>query len=342
MSGKANIVFMGTPEFAVPSLRSLVENGYRVSAVVTQPDRPVGRKKILTPTPVKAEAERLGIPVLQPAKLRAADAVQELASYKPDLIVTAAYGQLLPKAVLELPPRGCINVHGSLLPKYRGGAPIQRAIMNGERVTGVTLMYMAEGLDTGDMIAKAEVAIGEDDDAGVMFDKLAQAGAKLLSAQLPAVLDGTAPRTAQNDAEATYAPNLTREDERIDWSRPAVQLYNQLRGLSPQPGTFTYLRGNVFKIWKAARPAPGRNTDAAPGTVLAVDREGIHIATGEGIYVAAVVQPAGKKAMPAVEFAKGGLLKPGERLGETTDGSTGEQAGGTAPSGLPSGPGAEQ
>jgi len=315
-----NIVFMGTPDFAVPSLRSLIEAGYRISAVVTQPDRPVGRKKIMTPTPVKEEALRRGIPVLQPPKLRAAAAVEELAAYAPDLIVTAAYGQILPKAVLELPKHGCINVHGSLLPKYRGGAPIQRAIMNGERVTGVTIMYMAEGLDTGDMIAKAELPIGPDDDAGHVFERLSAVGAELLLRTIPSILDGTAVREPQNDAEATYSPNLTRDDERIDWTRSAQAIYDQLRGLSPRPGAFTYWNGDVFKIWKAARPAPGRSASAAPGTVLEIGADGLAVATGDGVFVAVEVQPAGKKALPVGEFARSGLMRKGDRLGEAPAG----------------------
>lgn len=316
MTERANIVFMGTPEFAVPSLRSLMEAGYRVSAVVTQPDRPVGRKKTLTMTPVKEEALKHGIPVLQPARLRASEeTLEKIAAFQPDLIVTAAYGQILPKSVLELPRRGCINVHGSLLPRYRGGAPIQRAIIDGDTVTGITIMYMAEGLDTGDMIAKAETPIGPDDDAGAIFERLSGIGARLLLETLPGVLDGTAPRAPQDDALATYAPNLSREDERIDWTRPAARLYDQLRGLSPKPGAFTTWNGDVFKIWKALRPEPGRRSAAEPGTVLDIGPQGLAVATGDGVFVATEVQPAGKKALPVAEFARGGLMKKGERLG---------------------------
>jgi len=325
---QTNIVFMGTPDFAVPSLRALIEAGYAVKAVVTQPDRPVGRKKTLTPTPVKEEALRLGLPVLQPAKLRAPEAVAELAAYEPDLIVTAAYGQILPKSVLSMPKFGCINVHGSLLPKYRGGAPIQRAIMNGEKVTGVTIMYMAEGLDTGDMISKAELPIGPDDDAGTVFERLSVVGAALLTDTLPSILAGTAPRTPQNDAEATYSPNLSRDDERIDWTKPAAAIYDQLRGLSPRPGAFTYWNGDVFKIWKATRPEAGRAAGAAPGTVLGLGADGLAVATGDGVFVATEVQPAGKKAVPAAEFARSGQMKKGDVLGAAPEAgeSSGEAA----------------
>jgi len=331
MNKEANIVFMGTPDFAVPSLRALIEAGYRVKAVVTQPDRPVGRKKTLAPTPVKEEALRHGLPVLQPAKLRAPEAVAELAAYEPDLIVTAAYGQILPKSVLSMPRYGCINVHGSLLPKYRGGAPIQRAIMNGETVTGVTIMYMAEGLDTGDMISKADLPIGPDDDAGTVFERLSHVGSKLLLETVPSVLDGSASRTPQNEAEATYSPNLTRDDERIDWTRPAASIYDQLRGLSPRPGAFTYWNGDVFKIWKAERPQPGRAASSAPGTVIGIGADGLHVATGDGVFVATEVQPAGKKALPVSEFAKSGQMKKGDVLGippaAASDAATGGAAG---------------
>lgn len=317
------IVFMGTPEFAVPSLRALLDAGYDVAAVVTQPDRPVGRKRVLTPTPVKAEALARGLPVLQPPKLRSPEAVAELAAYAPDLIVTAAYGQILPKPVLALPKHGCINVHGSLLPKYRGGAPIQRAIMNGETKTGVTLMYMAEGLDTGDMIRVRETPIGPDETSGELFERLSVLGAELLRETVPAIAAGTAGRTPQNDAEATYSPNLTRDDERIDWTRPAAAIYDQLRGLSPRPGIFTMWNGDVFKIWKAVRPDGGSEAHAAPGTVLDVGANGLRIATGGGVFVATEVQPAGKKALPVAEFARSGLMKKGDTLGATDEASGG-------------------
>ncbi|WP_274361549.1 methionyl-tRNA formyltransferase [Paenibacillus thermotolerans] len=311
------IVFMGTPDFAVPCLRALIDAGYNVVAAVTQPDRPVGRKRVLTPTPVKEEALRHGIPVLQPVKLRAADAVEELAAFKPDLIVTAAYGQILPKSVLELPHYGCINVHGSLLPKYRGGAPIQRSVMNGDTVTGVTIMYMAEGLDTGDMISVVRVPIEPEDDTGSMYEKLSAAGAELLIPTVASILDGTATRTPQDDAQSTYAPNLSRDDERIDWSKPAAHIHNQVRGLSPRPGAFTYWNGDVFKVWKTA-PEQGSASGKPPGTVVTADGDGIRVAAGDGILRLLTVQPAGKKALPAADFVRGGQLKAGDRLGEAT------------------------
>ncbi|WP_276352600.1 methionyl-tRNA formyltransferase [Cohnella caldifontis] len=315
------IVFMGTPDFAVPSLRALIEGGYDVAAVVTQPDRPKGRKRELTPPPVKEFALERGLPVLQPERMRAADAVEAVAAYRPDLIVTAAYGQILPKAVLALPRLGCVNVHGSLLPKYRGGAPIQRCVMGGETVTGVTLMYMAEGLDTGDMIARVEVPITDEDTAGTMFGKLSRAGAALLTEWLPKLADGTAPRVPQNDAEATYAPNLTREDERIDWSGTAREVFNRVRGLNPMAGGFTFWNGEVFKVWSCRIPQESDKRlrpeweKLTPGSVLETGPFGIRVRTGDGSVVLTDVQPAGKKTLPASEFARGARLAPGTVLG---------------------------
>lgn len=312
-----NIVFMGTPQFAVPSLEGLLREGYNVVGVVTQPDRPQGRKRILTPTPVKEAALKHGLPVLQPQRMRAPEAIEELAALQPDLIVTAAYGQILPKAVLELPKYGCLNVHGSLLPKYRGGAPIQRSIINGEKETGITLMYMAEGLDTGDMIAKSVVPIEDEDTAGTMFEKLSLAGAELLLKQLPLILDGRAERVPQNDEESTYAPNLSREDEKIDWSSTSRAVYDRVRGLVPYSGGYTLWNGEVFKVWAVAKPASGSGNPGggqAPGTVLSLSERGIEVKTGDGSVLLTRVQPAGKKAMEASEFIRGGVMQSGTVL----------------------------
>jgi len=311
-----NIVFMGTPDFAVPSLLQLLEKGYQVVGVVTQPDRPKGRKRVLTPPPVKVAALEAGIPVMQPERIRHPDAIAELARWEPDLIITAAFGQILPKAVLDMPRLGCINVHASLLPRYRGGAPIHRAIMNGETETGVTIMYMAEGLDTGDIISSVKVPIEPEDNVGTMFDKLAQAGARLLIETLPDLAAGRASRIPQNDAEATYAPNITREEERIDWSRSATELFNQIRGLNPWPVAYTLWQGETMKVWesKVISNSDSRE-DAEPGTVLRTGAEGIDVACGAGTLRLTVVQPAGKKAMPAGEFVRGGKLTEGTVLG---------------------------
>ncbi|RED86305.1 methionyl-tRNA formyltransferase [Cohnella phaseoli] len=315
------ILFMGTPQFAVPSLEALLERGYEVAAVVTQPDRPKGRKRELTPSPVKVFATERGLPVLQPEKLRSPEGVAAVSEIAPDVIVTAAYGQILPKSVLALPRLGCINVHGSLLPRYRGGAPIQRSIIDGEKVTGVTLMYMAEGLDTGDMIAKVEVPITDEDTAGTMFEKLSEAGSKLLLEWLPRIADGTAGRTPQIDEESTYAPNLSREDEKLDWSQSSRRIFDRVRGLNPMAGGFTFLGGEVFKVWGCAIPSPSDAelrsewTEYAPGAVLETGAFGIRVRTGDGSIVLTDVQPAGKKALKAAEFAKGARLAPGKTLG---------------------------
>ena len=311
-----NIVFMGTPDFAVPSLLQLLEKGYNVVGVVTQPDRPKGRKRVLTPPPVKVAALEAGIPVMQPERIRHPEAVAELASWQPDLIVTAAFGQILPKAVLDMPRLGCINVHASLLPRYRGGAPIHRAIMNGETKTGVTIMYMAEGLDTGDIISKVEVPITDNDNVGTMFEKLAHAGANLLMETLPDLMAGRAPRIPQNDAEATYAPNITREEEWIDWNRSATELFNQVRGLNPWPVAYTLWQGETMKIWESAvLPGVTPQEGVEPGTVLRTGAQGIDVACGSGVLRLTVVQPSGKKAMPAGEFVRGGKLTEGTVLG---------------------------
>jgi len=312
-----NIVFMGTPAFAVPSLEALIAEGYNVVGVVTQPDRPQGRKKVLTPTPVKEAALRHGLPVLQPHRMRTPEAVEELAALRPDLIVTAAYGQILPKAVLDLPKYGCLNVHGSLLPAYRGGAPIQRSIINGEKETGVTLMYMAEGLDTGDMIEKIVVPIEDEDNSGTMFEKLSLAGAKLLMEQLPLILNGTAKRVPQNDEKASYASNLSREDERIDWTASSLDIFNRVRGLVPFSGAFTLWNDEVFKIWSVAKPTmtgSASATGVVPGTILELSEQGIEVKTGDGSVWLTRVQPAGKKAMEAAEFIRGGVMKKGAVL----------------------------
>jgi len=309
------IVFMGTPGFAVPSLERILADGYEVAAVITQPDRPKGRKRELTPPPVKEAALRLGIPVHQPERMRSEEAIALVESLKPDLIVTAAYGQILPRAVLGAPRLGCINVHGSLLPKYRGGAPIQRSIINGEKVTGVTIMYMAEGLDTGDMISRIEVPIEDADTSGTLFEKLSAAGAELLGRTLPSIESGTAAAVPQNHDEATYAPNLTRDDERIDWTRSARQLYDQVRGLSPMAGAFTLWNGEPFKVWRCEVDGAAGSGSLPPGAVLSAGTDGIVVQTGEGALRLLDIQPAGKKAMAAADWLKGARLERGTAFG---------------------------
>ncbi|SFL47706.1 methionyl-tRNA formyltransferase [Paenibacillus sp. 1_12] len=326
------VVFMGTPEFAVPALQVLINySGIEVVGVVTQPDRPVGRKRLLTPTPVKAEAQKHDIPVLQPEKLRRPESVEELQALHPDLIVTAAYGQILPKSVLAIPKLGCINIHASLLPRYRGGAPIHHAVMNGDTVTGVTIMYMAEGLDTGDMISSVELPIEDIDTTGSMFKKLSAAGAQLLLDTLPDLLVGHVQAVAQNHEIAVYSPNISREQELINWSQSAISIWNQVRGLNPSPGAYTIWNGEVLKIWTCDKPGQSEGTNVSaneingtqvtkagsyePGTVVAVSEQGIQVAAGEGVLTITELQPAGKKAMQAAQFVLGGRLEVGTVLG---------------------------
>lgn len=315
MSLTMKIVFMGTPSFAVSSLERVLEGGHEVVAVFTQPDRPKGRKRELTPSPVKEAALAHGITVHQPERMRSEEAIKLVESLGPDLIVTAAYGQILPRAVLDVPRLGCINVHGSLLPQYRGGAPIQRSIINGESVTGVTIMYMAEGLDTGDMISRVEVPIEDADTSGTLFEKLSIAGADLLARTLPMIEAGNVTSVPQVHEDATYAPNLTREDERIDWSRSARQLFNQVRGLSPMAGAFTLWNGEPFKVWRCIVDRADSAANNEPGTVLSADAEGIVVQTGAGTLRLLDIQPAGKRTMPAAEWLKGARLERGQQFG---------------------------
>ncbi|MFS8630785.1 MAG: methionyl-tRNA formyltransferase, partial [Bacillales bacterium] len=272
------IVFMGTPDFAVPVLKQLISDGYEVVAVVTQPDRPVGRKKILTPPPVKVAAEQHGIPVLQPEKLRDSEELEQIIKLEPDLIVTAAYGQILPKKLLDAPKYGCINVHASLLPELRGGAPIHYAILQGKEKTGVTIMYMVEKLDAGDILTQVEVPISETDTVGTLHDKLSEAGAKLLSETLPKLLRGELTPVPQNEEEATYAYNITREQEKIDWTKTGEEIYNHIRGFNPWPVAYTTLNGKTIKIWRSVKvPLPRRGL---PGEIVSIDEEGFTVCTG--------------------------------------------------------------
>ncbi len=311
-----NIVFMGTPGFSVPVLEKLIEDGYHILAVVTQPDRPVGRKKVLTPPPVKEAALKHGLAVLQPEKLSKSSELNQIIGLNPDLIVTAAYGQLLPNELLEAPKYGCINVHASLLPELRGGAPIHYSILQGKKETGITIMYMAEKLDAGDIISQASVEIKETDNTGSLHDKLSEVGAKLLSETIPTILNGTSSRTPQDEEKATFAPNIRRTDEKIDWSRTGEELYNQVRGLYPWPVAYTTLSGSIVKVWKAEKI---QGKEGQPGTILALEDDGIIVATGSDIALKITeLQPAGKKRMIARDYLRGtgASLKSGMAFGE--------------------------
>ncbi|WP_210363773.1 methionyl-tRNA formyltransferase [Bacillus sp. REN3] len=316
------IVFMGTPDFSVPVLRRLIIDGYNVVAAVTQPDRPVGRKRILTPPPVKEEALKHGIPVYQPEKIRIQEEVDKILALKPDLIVTAAFGQILPKQLLQAPKHGCINVHASLLPELRGGAPIHYAIIQGKEKTGITIMYMVEKLDAGDILTQVEVPISERDTVGTLHDKLSAAGADLLAETIPKLLNGEITPIQQNDKEATYAWNIKREQEKIDWTKPGEKIYNHIRGMNPWPVAYTTLNGTVMKLWAAEKAA--YSGAGEPGTIVRLEEDGLVTASGNGTAIKITeLQPAGKKRMSAKQFllGAGSDIEPGMKLGE----SNGEQ-----------------
>ncbi|WP_100403088.1 methionyl-tRNA formyltransferase [Bacillus sp. FJAT-42315] len=312
-----NIVFMGTPDFSVPVLQTLIQDGYHIQAVVTQPDRPVGRKRVLTPPPVKVEALKHDIPVLQPEKLRSSEELQQIIDLQPDVIVTAAYGQLLPKELLEAPKHGCINVHASLLPELRGGAPIHYSILQGKEKTGITIMYMAEKLDAGDIISQAEVIIEETDHVGSLHDKLSAIGSKLLSDTLPKLLAGEIQPVQQDEQKATFASNIKREQEKIDWSRNGEEIYNHIRGLHPWPVAYTQLDGKVMKIWWGEKVPTNKEVPA--GTILSIEDDGFIVATGNETAIKVTnLQPSGKKRMSAQQYLRGAGsdLPIGKQLGE--------------------------
>lgn len=306
------IVFMGTPDFAVPSLLALERPGWQVVGVVTQPDRPRGRGQKVSFSPVKEAALSRQWPVLQPARIKDELFLDQLAELKPDTIVVVAYGQLLPERILQLPPLGCINVHASLLPRYRGAAPIHWAIINGEQETGITTMYMSRDLDAGDMILKARVPISPADTFGTLHDRLATLGANLLVQTLTLLERGQAPRETQDHSQATYAPMLNRETERINWGAAGRQIVNLIRGLNPWPGAYTLLEANPLKIWQA-RFEPGTPL-ADPGTVVALGKEGPVVAAGDGHLVLTQLQPAGSRAMTGADFLRGRKLQEGTKL----------------------------
>ncbi len=310
-----NILFMGTPDFALFSLRALCEAGEQVVGVVTQPDKPRGRGYTLTPPPVKVYAQQRNIPVYQPTTLKSAEFCDLLASIDPDLIVVVAFGKILPEAVLNYPRYGCINVHGSLLPAYRGAAPMQRAIMDGCTVTGVTTMRMDVGLDTGDMLLKGEVAIGEFDNFEDIHDRLGQCGAQTLLRTIAALRDGSLVATHQDDALATYAAKIEKTDCLLDFSRPVRVLHNQIRGLSPMPLAFTHTpEGKLLKVL-AARPS--RQTlpaSAEPGTVISLDDGAVTVACGDGALSLLRLLPEGKGRMDAADFIRGRKIAVGDVL----------------------------
>ena len=306
---KLRIIFMGTPEFAVPALRQLIEQGEEVVAVVTQPDRPKGRGQHLTPPPVKVVAEQAGIPILQPTKIKTEAFLDELRAYAADVILVAAYGRILPPALLTLPRLGCINVHGSILPKYRGAAPIQTAILRGEKEAGVTIMQMDAGLDTGDMLLVGSLPVCDDDTSSTLIPRLADLGGRLLLEALDLLKQGQLKPQRQDDSQATLAPPLTKDLAPIQWQDSAFAISCQIRGLDPWPLAHTSYEGKQFKLFCPTvlhEPCP-----ASPGTVVRADKSGLVIACGQDLLRVTEIQFEGKKRMPVQAFLLGHPLTPG-------------------------------
>lgn len=309
MKEKLRIIFMGTPEFAVPPLRAMAEGGYDVILAVTQPDKARDRGKKVQFTPVKAAALEYGIEVAQPERVKNNDEfLDRIRQLAPDLIIVAAYGKILPKELLEIPRLRCINIHASLLPRFRGAAPIQRSIIEGDRETGVTLMYMEEGLDTGDMIAKSATEIGRKD-ADQLHDELSQMGADLLMEYLPKIASGDIAPEKQDDSLSCYAPMLTKEEGRVDFSQSADRIERLVRGMGSWPGVTADFEGRPMKI-KAAETIQ-ETPDAEPGTILSADREGLRVACGEGILLITKLQMPGKRAMSAEDYLRGNKIEKG-------------------------------
>lgn len=294
------VIFMGTPDFAVPVLQKLVENT-NVVLVVTQPDKLVGRKQILTPTPVKVEAEKHHIPVFQPVKIR--EDYEEILNTNADIIITCAYGQIIPKAILDYPRLGCINVHASLLPKYRGGAPIHKCLLNGEEKTGVTIMYMAEKMDNGDIISQAEYVIQESDNVGTLHEKLSLLGANLLIDTLPSIVNGTNQRIKQNISEVTFAYNIKREEERLDFHKKGIEIINHVRGLNPWPLANFLLNDTEFKVIEARFEQKEIKNEV--GTIVEVTKNTFGIACMDGVIYLEKVKPFGKKEMHIADYLNG-------------------------------------
>ncbi|MFZ5966315.1 MAG: methionyl-tRNA formyltransferase [Bacillota bacterium] len=307
------IVYMGTPDFAVPSLEAIIKNGHIVAAAVTQPDKPKGRGKKLSPPPVKEMALQHGIPVFQPKKVKEKDFVQIMKELAPDCIVVVAFGQILPKEILEIPPLGCINVHASLLPKYRGAAPINWAIINNETKTGVTTMYMDIGLDTGDMILKKEIMIREQT-AGELHDELAILGSNLLIETLERVEAGTAPWEKQREEDSSYAPIMNKELGRIDWHLPALQIHNLIRGVNPWPTAYSTYQGQTFKIWKTALVEGP--CQCSPGSIVRADQNGLLVCCKDSLLLIQEIQFPNSRRMMVDEYLRGHTIQENVMLGE--------------------------
>lgn len=308
------VIFMGTPDFSVGVLEALVEAGHEVVLAVTQPDKPKGRGGKMQYPPVKEKALEYQIPVFQPKKVRNPECIKELRKYEADVMVVVAFGQILPKDILEMTPYGCINVHASLLPKYRGAAPIQWAVINGEKVSGVTTMQMDEGIDTGDMLLKTEVVLDEKETGGSLHDKLSAAGAELCVRTLKAVKEGTVTPEAQGESTTEYARMLEKSLGSIDWKQSAESIERLIRGLNPWPSAYTEWDGKVMKLWEA-EVEKDQETLEIPGTVTAVEKDGFRVQTGQGTLKVLALQIPGKKRMDAGAFLRGYPMSPGMVLG---------------------------
>ena len=309
------VIFMGTPDFAVGTLETLIEAGHEVVLAVTQPDKPKGRGKEMQYTPVKECALKHAIPVFQPRRVREPECIEELRKYDADIMVVVAFGQILPKEILEMCTYGCVNVHASLLPKYRGSAPIQWAIIDGEEVTGVTTMQMDEGLDTGDMLLKTEIPVEPKETGGSLFDKLAQAGAKLCVETLEALQNGTVTPIPQGETTTAYAKMLDKQLGDINWNKTAVEIERLIRGLTPWPSAYTNWNEKVMKIWDAeVSDIDVEMEEAKPGTIVKVEKDAFYVQTGEGLLKVCELQIPGKKRMDAGAFLRGYQVKVGEEL----------------------------
>jgi len=307
------IIFMGTPDFSVGTFEALIEAGHEIVLAVTQPDKPKGRGGKMQYSPVKETALKYGIPVFQPKKVRQAECIEELRRYGADIMVVIAFGQILPKEILEMTPYGCVNVHASLLPKYRGAAPIQWAVINGEDVSGVTTMQMDEGLDTGDMILKKEVVLDEKETGGSLFDKLSAAGAVLCVETLKALEEGSASFEKQGETTTEYARMLDKDMGSIDWKKDAQTIERLIRGLNPWPSAYTRWDDKVMKLWEADVVA--QNTQSLPGTIVSVEKDGFCVQTGDGLLKVRSLQIPGKKRMEAGAFLRGYKIEKGCELG---------------------------
>lgn len=307
---------MGTPDFAVPSLEMLINEGYKVVAVVTQPDKPKGRGNKMAAPPVKEIALKHGVEVLQPSKVKTAEFIEQIRELNPDLLITAAYGKILSKELLEVPKYGCINVHGSLLPAYRGAAPINWVVINGEKKTGITTMFTDVGIDTGDMLLKKELDIGPDMTVGELHDKIAVIGAEVLKDTLIELKKGTLKRIPQEDSQSSYAPMISKELGLIDWSKKALEIHNLVRGTDPWPGAYTFLEGNRMRVWKTMLVEEKTDNNQENGLILSVDDEGVLVKCSEGCILIKELQFDSSKRMAVKDYIRGHHIKTGEKLGK--------------------------